>query len=307
MTVYNINLQPQCLPRLGLTLENKLRVHAASLCVTLRRFTDSILKTAYTSAFNTKTSLQLHHVAVHGIVKTFFFFFSLWSTKADWEREGTHCVCILVVVWTMGWRGKKHTCLQINWFGQEASKEELCVVKQACGEAGMSQQKKHHCDHGEDHDAVLTHEHTRARTTRFTRTGSIYYSSCGWTRRWGFWPEFAQSGRCKSLTKALNGDCGLFSFLKPKKKIRWKVTHGRRRRRRQQCQTVAGLSGAEYYYSSSHIVSPSHEHTLPSIRQEILMTHENTSHMSLHKWAVLLRRLRYPQQLFLRDPNEITS
>lgn len=141
MTVHNINLQPQCLPRLGLTLENKLRVHAASLCVTLRRFTDSILKTAYTSAFNTKTSLQLHHVAVHGIVKTFFF--SLWSTKADWEREreGTHCVCILVVVWTIGWRGKKHTCLQINWFGQEASKEELCVVKQACGEAGMSQQK----------------------------------------------------------------------------------------------------------------------------------------------------------------------
>lgn len=62
----------------------------------------------------------------------------------------------------MGWRGKKHTCLQINWFGQEASKEELCVVKQACGEAGMSQQKKHHCDHGEDHDAVLTHKHTRA-------------------------------------------------------------------------------------------------------------------------------------------------
>lgn len=58
------------------------------------------------------------------------------------------------VVWTMGRRGKKHTCLQINWFGQEASKEELCVVKQACGEAGMSQQK-HHRDHREDHDAVL--------------------------------------------------------------------------------------------------------------------------------------------------------
>lgn len=98
---------------------------------------------------------------MHGIVKTCFFF-SLWSTKADWEREGAHCVCILVVVWTMGRRGKKHTCLQINWFGQEASKEELCVVKQACGEAGMSQQK-HHCDHGEDHDAVLadiTHKHT---------------------------------------------------------------------------------------------------------------------------------------------------
>lgn len=81
MTVYNINLQPQCLPRLGLTLENKLRVHAASLCVTLRRFTDSILKTAYTSAFNTKTSLQLHHVAVHGIVKTFFFFFRFGVQK----------------------------------------------------------------------------------------------------------------------------------------------------------------------------------------------------------------------------------
>ncbi len=71
------------------------------------------------------------------------------------------------VVWTMGRRGKKHTCLQINWFGQEASKEELCVVKQACGEAGMSQQK-HHRDHREDHDAVLkditrTHTHTHAR------------------------------------------------------------------------------------------------------------------------------------------------
>lgn len=66
------------------------------------------------------------------------------------------------VVWTMGRRGKKHTCLQINWFGQEASKEELCVVKQACGEAGMSQQK-HHRDHREDHDAVLKdimHIHT---------------------------------------------------------------------------------------------------------------------------------------------------
>lgn len=56
------------------------------------------------------------------------------------------------VVWTMGWRGKKHTCLQINWFGQEASKEELCVVKQACGEAGMSQQKHSH-DHRANHDA----------------------------------------------------------------------------------------------------------------------------------------------------------
>lgn len=57
------------------------------------------------------------------------------------------------VVWTMGWRGKKHTCLQINWFGQEASKEELSAVKQACGEAGMSQQKHSH-DHRVDHDAV---------------------------------------------------------------------------------------------------------------------------------------------------------
>lgn len=70
------------------------------------------------------------------------------------------------VVWTMGRRGKKHTCLQINWFGQEASKEELCVVKQACGEAGMSQQKHNH-DHREDHDVVvkdITHTlpHTHA-------------------------------------------------------------------------------------------------------------------------------------------------
>lgn len=56
----------------------------------------------------------------------------------------------------MGRRGKKHTCLQINWFGQEASKEELRVVKQACGEAGMSQQKHNH-DHGEDRDALLKH------------------------------------------------------------------------------------------------------------------------------------------------------
>lgn len=59
---------------------------------------------------------------------------------------------------------KKHTCLQINWFGQEASKEELCVVKQACGEAAMSQQKDGR-DHREDHDAVLKdliHMHTHA-------------------------------------------------------------------------------------------------------------------------------------------------
>lgn len=203
----------------------------------------------------------------------------------------------------MGWRGKKHTCLQINWFGQEASKEELCVVKQACGEAGMSQQKNTTVTMGKIMmHSSRTNTHTRARTTR---TGSIYYSSCGWT-----FLKFVQSWRRKCLTKALNGDCGLFSFLKPKKKkLDEKSLTGRRRRRRQrqQRQTVAGLSGAEYYYSSSHIVSPSHEHTLPSIRQEILMTHENTSHMSLHKWAVLLRRLRYPQQLFLRDPNEITS
>lgn len=75
------------------------------------------------------------------------------------------------VVWTMGRRGKKHTCLQINWFGQEASKEELCVVKQACGEAGMSQQK-HRRDHRKDHDAVLkdlgrAHTHTHARNHTF--------------------------------------------------------------------------------------------------------------------------------------------
>lgn len=184
MTVHNINLQPQCLPRLGLTLENKLRVQAASLWVTLRRFTDSILKKAYTSAFNTKTSLQLHRVAVHGIVKTFFFFFALEYKSRLGEREGTHCVCILVVVWTMGWRGKKHTCLQINWFGQEASKEELCVVKQACGEAGMSQQKNTTVTMGKIMmHSSRTNTHTRACTPRFTRTGSIYYSSCGWTRR----------------------------------------------------------------------------------------------------------------------------
>lgn len=98
------------------------------------------------------------------------------------------------------------------------------------------------------------------------------------------------------------------SKKKTKKKTNEKSLMGRRRR---QPQTVAGLSGAEYYYSSTHIVSPSHEHTLPSIRKEILMTHENTSHMSLHKRAALLRRLRYPHQLFFlffaRDPNEITS
>lgn len=102
---------------------------------------DSISKTASTSAFNTKTRLQLYRVAVRGIVKTHFFFRFGVQKQTGREREGTHCVCILVVVVTMGRRGKKHTCLQINWFGQEASKEELCVVKQACGEAGMSQQK----------------------------------------------------------------------------------------------------------------------------------------------------------------------
>lgn len=101
---------------------------------------DSILKTASISALNTKTSLQLNRVAARGIVKTFFFLALEYKSRQG-EREGTHCVCILVVVGTMGRRGKKHTCLQINWFGQEASKEELCVVKQACGEAGMSQQK----------------------------------------------------------------------------------------------------------------------------------------------------------------------
>lgn len=102
---------------------------------------------------------------MRGIVKTFFFFAFEYKSRLG-EREGTHCVCILVVVGTMGRRGKKHTCLQINWFGQEASKEELCVVKQACGEAGMSQQKKkYRCDHGEERDAVLTHKHTRAAFT----------------------------------------------------------------------------------------------------------------------------------------------
>lgn len=57
---------------------------------------------------------------------------------------------------------KKLTCLQINWFGQEASKEELCVVKQACGAAEMSQQKQHH-GHKDDHEAVKSkrsYQHT---------------------------------------------------------------------------------------------------------------------------------------------------
>lgn len=53
---------------------------------------DSILKTI--SALNTKTSLQLYRVAVRGVVKTFFFFFSLLSTKADWERERRHPLCM---------------------------------------------------------------------------------------------------------------------------------------------------------------------------------------------------------------------
>ena len=73
---------------------------------------------------------------------------------------------------------KKHTCLQINWFGQEASKEELCVVKQACGEAGMSQQK-HHRDHKEDHDAVLketAHTQTHTNTTTHTHTHTHTYT-----------------------------------------------------------------------------------------------------------------------------------
>lgn len=69
------------------------------------------------------------------------------------ERMGAACVGILVYCGQWGGEEKKHTCLQINWFGQEASKEELCVVKQACGEAEMSQQKHSH-DHRADHDAV---------------------------------------------------------------------------------------------------------------------------------------------------------
>lgn len=94
-------------------------------------------------------------------------FFTLEYKSRLGERERPLCMHS-GVVWTMGRRGKKHTCLQINWFGQEASKEELCVVKQACGEAGMSQQK-HNRDHRKDHDAVLkdtgrthTHTHTHA-------------------------------------------------------------------------------------------------------------------------------------------------
>lgn len=76
----------------------------------------------------------------------FFFYFGV---QKQTRRERGRPLCMHSgVVWTMGRRGKKHTCLQINWFGQEASKEELCVVKQACGEAGMSQQK-HHRDHRE--------------------------------------------------------------------------------------------------------------------------------------------------------------
>lgn len=68
----------------------------------------------------------------------------------------------------------------------------------------------------------------------------------------------------------------------------------------QQCQNSSQAELWWILYSSSCIVSPSHERTLPSIRQEILMTHENTSHMSLHKWTMLLRLLCYPQQLFCR-------
>lgn len=64
------------------------------------------------------------------------------------------------VVWTIGRRGKKHTCLQINWFGQEASKEELCVVKQACGEAGMSQQKNTTVTMGQISRCTPRHTHT---------------------------------------------------------------------------------------------------------------------------------------------------
>lgn len=104
--------------------------------------------------------------------------FLLWSTKAAREKEGAHCVSILVCRVDNGAERKTHTCLQINWFGQEASKEELYVVKQACGEAGMSQQK-HHYDHGEEHDAELniTHRyythtclcgHTSGVTKQFT-------------------------------------------------------------------------------------------------------------------------------------------
>lgn len=141
---------------------------------------DSILKTASTSAFNTKTSLQLYHVAVRGIAKTCFFFRFWVQKQTGREREGTHCVCILVVAVTMGRRGKKHTCLQINWFGQEASKEELRVVKQACGEAGMSQQKcttvtmgkiMMQCSRTNTHAAQGTRAHTVFTTAQ--RDGGI--------------------------------------------------------------------------------------------------------------------------------------
>lgn len=95
------------------------------------------------------------------VVKTTMF--STLEYKSGPGERGRPLCMHSGVVWTMGRRGKKHTCLQINWFGQEASKEELCVVKQACGEAGMSQQKHHH-DHREDHHT----SHARFIISRFT-------------------------------------------------------------------------------------------------------------------------------------------
>lgn len=106
-------------------------------------------------------------------------FFTLEYKSRPGERGRPLCMHS-GVLWTMGRRGKKHTCLQINWFGQEASKEELCVVKQACGEAGMSQQK-HHRDHREDHDAVLkdmAHTHTRLHAFISTNAHMLYFQLC---------------------------------------------------------------------------------------------------------------------------------
>lgn len=55
------------------------------LCMTLERFYGQHV------VFNTKMSLQLYRVAVHGIVKTFFFHFGVQKQTG---REKRHPLCM---------------------------------------------------------------------------------------------------------------------------------------------------------------------------------------------------------------------
>jgi len=134
---------------------------------------NAILELHISSVLIKKPAISLH--CVFGSKNTMF---STLEFKSKLGERGRPLCMHSGVVWTMGRRGKKHTCLQINWFGQEACKEELSVVKQACGEAGMSQQK-HHRVHREImmSQRQCTQTHTRICIHIYTCTYAVLHIS----------------------------------------------------------------------------------------------------------------------------------